>query len=90
MTRHLLAYGGKQIQAPRKLDFNQVLKTLQPMLQRLVGEDVQVQMVLAEDLGVVEADLSQMEDMLINLVVEAREAMPEGGRILFETSNIEI
>ncbi|MCI0601865.1 response regulator [bacterium] len=88
LTRHLLAFGGKQMQAPRKLDLNQVLRNLEPMLKRLVREDVQIKMILAEDLGVIEADLSQMEEMIINLTINAREAMPEAGDVLLETTNV--
>jgi two-component system, cell cycle sensor histidine kinase and response regulator CckA len=90
LTRHLLAFGGKQMQAPRKLDLNQVLRNLEPMLKRLVREDVQVKMVLADDLGVIEADPSQMEEMIINLTINAREAMPEAGSVLLETSNVQL
>lgn len=90
LTRHLLTFGGKQIQDQRKLNMNQLLTSLEPMLKRLVREDVEIQLVCAEDLGMVQADLSQMEDMIINLAIVARESMPQGGRILIETANVDL
>ncbi|MGH9857195.1 MAG: response regulator, partial [Acidobacteriota bacterium] len=90
LTRHLLAFGGKQMRDPRKLDMNAVLKNLEPTLKQLVREDVQIELLLTENLGVIEADLSQMEDMIVNLTIVTRDSISEAGRIFIETSNIQI
>jgi signal transduction histidine kinase/FixJ family two-component response regulator len=90
LTRQLLAFGRKQILKPVALDLNQTAEGVKEMLRRILGEDVDLILALAPDLGVVLADAGQMEQVLMNLVINARDAMPEGGRLSIETSNVEI
>ncbi len=88
LTRQLLAFSRKQILDPRALDVNEVVQRVQPMLQRLIEEDITMETLLGEGLGTVTADAGQLEQVLLNLVVNARDAMPDGGRILVETSGV--
>ncbi|MDE3194915.1 MAG: response regulator, partial [Acidobacteriota bacterium] len=90
LTRQLLAFSRKQIVAPRPLDLNSVVTDCQSLAQRLLGEEIQVVAMLAPSLGLVMADSSQMHQVLVNLLVNARDAMPEGGRVLVETRNAEV
>jgi PAS domain S-box-containing protein len=87
LTRQLLAFSRKQILHPTVLDLNQVVSGLGGMLRRLLREDVQVEMRLAEGLWPVRADPQQMEQTLMNLVTNARDAMPVGGRVSITTAN---
>jgi len=89
LTRQLLAYSRKQILHPRSFDLNQVVTGLRPMLARLVGEDVEVQLSLDTRISEVFADPHQMEQVLMNLVVNARDALLEGGRIMIRTGEVE-
>ena len=90
LTKQLLAFGGRQILQPRPLDLNNVVEGIEKMLRRIIGEDIALQTVLAPDLGVTMADPGQMEQVLMNLIINARDAMPTGGLITIETGNVEI
>ena len=88
LTRQLLAFSRKQVIAPRVLDLNAVVRQVHGMLHRVLGEDVRIELVLADDLGTVRFDPGQVEQILLNLAVNARDAMPDGGRLTIETSNL--
>jgi signal transduction histidine kinase len=90
LTRHLLAFSRQQVLQPRLLDLNAVVSGVAPMLQRLIGEDIEFVAVAAPDLGRVKADPSQIEQVIMNLAVNARDAMPQGGRLTIETANTEV
>jgi PAS domain S-box-containing protein len=90
LTRQLLAFSRKQILEPQVLDVNAVVANLRPMLARLIGEDVTVEARLAEAAGSIMADVGQLEQVLINLAVNARDAMPDGGRLTIETAEVTI
>jgi two-component system cell cycle sensor histidine kinase/response regulator CckA len=87
LTRQLLAFGRKQILKPVVLDVNKVVGDMQGMLQRLVGEDIKLECLTAPDVKCVRADTSQIEQVLMNLVVNGRDAMPEGGTLTIATAN---
>ncbi len=86
MTRQLLAFSRKQVLEPCVLDLNQVVEGMRSMLERLVGEDVEVRVALNAEAGMVHADPHQLEQVLMNVVVNARDAMPGGGKLLIETA----
>ena len=88
LTRQLLAFGRRQVIEPRNLDLNGVVSDVERMLHRLIGEDVQISTKLAADLGRIKADPGQVEQVLINLAVNARDAMPDGGKLILETANV--
>ena len=91
LTRQLLAFSRKQILEPQVLDLNGHVVSMEPMMRRLLGETVDLEMALAKSLGNVRADPAQIEQVLLNLVINARDALPEiGGRILVETANVEL
>jgi two-component system, cell cycle sensor histidine kinase and response regulator CckA len=90
LTRQLLAFSRKQMLAPKVLSVQAVVADMEKILRRLIGEDVQLETASAPDLGLVKADRSQIEQVILNLAVNARDAMPEGGRLTIETANAEL
>ena len=90
LTGQLLAFSRKQILQPQTLQLNSVVSNISQMLRRLLGEDIQVTLHLDAALGQIQADPTQLEQVLVNLAVNARDAMPDGGKLVIETDNAEI
>lgn len=90
LTRQLLAFSRQQVLQPRTLDLNAVVHNISKMFLRVIGEDIKLSFSPAVPLGSVKADLGQIEQVLMNLVINSRDAMPKGGRIFIETANITI
>jgi len=90
LTRQLLAFSRKQILQPRVLNLNDIVSGVEAMLRRLLGEDVTLVTELAPDLGAVTVDPGQVEQVIVNLAVNARDAMPEGGTLSITTGNAEL
>ncbi len=88
LTRQLLAFSRRQVMRPQLVDLNEAVRGLEPILGRLVGEHIELCMKLDEHLPLVEADPSQIEQVFMNLTVNARDAMPRGGRLTLETSSV--
>ena len=88
LTRQLLAFSRRQVLRPRVLQLNDIVAGLTPMLSRLIGEDVELAATLAPSLNPVLADPNQLEQVLVNLAVNARDAMPEGGLLTIQTANV--
>ncbi|HST08611.1 MAG TPA: PAS domain S-box protein, partial [Gemmatimonadaceae bacterium] len=88
LTRQLLAFSRKQVLVPRVVDLNDVIHNMERMLRRLIGEDIHVQVLQQENLGHITADSGQLEQILLNLCLNSRDAMPEGGVLKIETANV--
>lgn len=90
LTRQLLTFSRKHVIQPQIVDINTVVTDLSKMLTRLIGEDVNLSLKLAGNLGKVKADIVQIEQIIMNLVINSREAMPIGGSLILETANVKI
>jgi len=88
LTRQLLAFSRKQIIRPKPLDLNEIVDAVEKMLQRLIGEDIEIIVCKGNGLWNIKADQTQIEQVLVNLAVNARDAMPNGGKFVIETENI--
>jgi two-component system, cell cycle sensor histidine kinase and response regulator CckA len=89
LTRQILAFSRKQVLQPQVLDLSKIVSGMEGMLRRLMGEDISLAVVLAMNLGKVTADPGQIEQVLMNLAINARDAMPDGGKLTIETANTE-
>ncbi len=90
LTRQILAFSRRQTLQPEVLDLNALVTNLQNMLHRLIGEDIEVILLLSEDLGRVLADPAQIEQVIVNLALNARDAMAQGGKLILKTANAEL
>jgi len=90
LTQRLLAFSRRQVLQPLALDLNETVRRMQNMLDRLIGDDVSLISALCPDLGTIHADPSQVEQVLMNLAINARDAMPMGGKISIATANVEV
>ncbi|MBI5968058.1 MAG: GAF domain-containing protein [Deltaproteobacteria bacterium] len=90
LVRHLLAFSRRQVMEMIVIDLNTLLRDLEKMLHRIIGEDIELVTVLADDLGRVKTDPGQIEQVVLNLVVNARDAMPQGVKLTIETANVEL
>ncbi len=90
LTQQLLAFSRNQVLEPKILDLNAVIRDTQKMLGSLMGEHIEIALALSDSLGMVKADRTQLEQVILNLNLNARDAMPEGGKITIETSNADL
>jgi PAS domain S-box-containing protein len=89
LTGQLLAFSRRQVMQMKVFDFNTLLRDLENMLRRVIGEDIELVTILADDLGRTKTDPGQIEQVIMNLAVNARDAMPSGGKLIIETANVE-
>jgi two-component system, cell cycle sensor histidine kinase and response regulator CckA len=90
LTRQLLSFSRQQLLEPKLVDLNVVVDGVERLLRRVIGEDIELEIVLEPGLGITKADPSQLEQVLLNLAVNSRDAMPQGGRLAIVTSNFEL
>jgi PAS domain S-box-containing protein len=90
LVRQLLAFSRKQVLQPKILDLNAIVMNLDQLLRRLMSENIAMKTFVSKDVGAIKADPGQIEQVIMNLVVNARDALPDGGRILIETSNVDL
>ncbi len=90
LTRQLLAFSRRQVLEPKVLDLNELVENLQRMLRRLIGEDIELVTALDPDVGRVRADAGQTEQVVMNLAINARDAMPKGGTLTIETKDVQL
>ncbi|MCI0489110.1 MAG: PAS domain S-box protein [Blastocatellia bacterium] len=90
LTNQLLAFSRRQVIQPKALNLNTVVADVEKMLRRLIGEDIELTLRLDQEIGYVKADLGQIEQIIVNLAVNARDAMPKGGRLAIETANVSL
>ncbi len=90
LTRQLLAFSRMQVLQPQIINLNTIIEEMGKLLPRLIGEDIELLIRTDDDLGTVRADASQMEQVIMNLAVNARDAMPNGGKLVIETANAEL
>jgi PAS domain S-box-containing protein len=90
LVRQLLAFSRKQVLQPKTLDLNAIVVNMEKLLRRVMDDNIEMITRVQEDLGKVKADPAQVEQVIMNLVVNARDAMPKGGRLILETSNVSL
>jgi two-component system, cell cycle sensor histidine kinase and response regulator CckA len=90
LTRQLLAFGRRQVLEPKVLNLNSVLEDVGKLLQRVIGEDIELEFQSASKIGSIKADPSQLDQVIVNLATNARDAMPSGGRLTFATADVEL
>ncbi|MGD9900506.1 MAG: PAS domain S-box protein, partial [Calditrichaceae bacterium] len=90
LTRQLLAFSRRQVLMPKIIDMNELFDDIENMINRIIGEDIELVKILDPNLGAIKADPGQIEQVIMNLVVNARDAMPQGGKLIIETRNADI
>jgi PAS domain S-box-containing protein len=90
LTQQLLAFGRKQLLEPKVIKLSNVVKNVETMLRRLIGEDIELTVRASRELGCVRADPSRMEQVIMNLAVNSRDAMPRGGKLIIETADVDL
>jgi len=90
LTKQLLAFGRKMVIKPTLLDLNAVLANMEKLMRRLIGEHIELVTIIEPNLGRIQADAGQMEQVILNLAINARDAMPKGGKLTIQTANVEL